>query len=250
MNSQLVKSVEHLTSRGLVDEAAKIAQLVLASKSTETFQFKVPQAPTKVVVHIHNQKFNNDDWAGRVNTFDELTDEAREELFAKLTKYSIGSLDDFSQCHTEYERSYIEELVDFRLHETALADPHPDFDVGSYYVETYYKLQWPLKMRKFTNLLHIAKSKDGHSAYVIGVAVHPSVIPNSKGDDQYVLARYTSVELVQWDPDTKKLKWVMTTCSNAEGNVPQWLAKRSINGVIAKDVPHFLNWVAKQPAES
>lgn len=249
MNGQPLKSLEGYTSSQLVDQAAQIAGLISSWKRAGTYSFAVPQAKDKVAVDIYTKPdLNNDFWVARANHFAELDPQLRKHLWQQLDDFSIGSTSSLDKCHTQYEMEYIEELYDFNVHEYTLPSPPDGFDTMSYLVELYYKLQAPLKRRKFYNLVHIARNRETGTAYVISLALDPSVVPDAKQKDApgaFVDAQYTSVEQLRYDEELDSLEWLMTTCSDAKGNVPQWLARLLINGVVAKDVPHFLKWAAK-----
>lgn len=245
MNCTPLESLSDLTSSKLLAEASQIADLIPSWKTGGVFEYAVPQADKKVAVHVSNkQNLNNDFWVARLNSFDELSPLARDKLWHQLWDYSIASTLDLADCHTAHEMNYIEEIYDYNASPYELADPPEGYLCFSYLVECFYKLQWPLKKRRFCNLIHILKSDDQKTAYVVGLAVAPLLVPGAKDDAGIIDGQYTSVERLEYDGD--KLSWVMTTCSDAKGNVPQWLARSSINSVVAKDVPHFLNWVAKK----
>ncbi|SGZ50320.1 CIC11C00000005272 [Sungouiella intermedia] len=244
MNSTPRKSLQGLDSLSLIEEAQKIAKSVKSWKKASPHYFSVPQSTSKVATDIYSANFNDDYWVARHNNFSELSAAGRKSIFGHLMDYSVASTDELAKCHTEYEKGYITELQDFKLSPFVLENPPKDYHCFTYLAELYYELQWPLKKRKFCNLIHIAKSKDGNRGYVISIAIDPSLIPNSSPDTQFVHAQYTSVEEVVFDPDRDTLDWIMTTSSDAKGNVPLWLAKATMNGVVAKDVLHFLHWVS------
>lgn len=243
MNSTPLESLAGVTSARLIAEAMKIAADVRSWKKARTFGYEVPQCQ-EVAVDVYNASFNNDFWVARVNEFAEVSD--RAGLYAALLKFSIGSTSRLDESHTEYEKHYIEELYDFNVHAYELPGAPDEWETYSYLVELFYRLQWPLKRRKFYNLVHIAKHRTSNAALVISVAVTPEVVPGAKSTRGLVDAQYTLVEFLDYDADKDKLEWIMTTCSDAKGNVPQWLARTSINGVVAKDVPHFMKWVAQK----
>ncbi len=64
-----------------------------------------------------------------------------------------------------------------------------------------------------------------------------------------VVAAYASVERVRklagWDGD---VEWLMATASDARGHLPTWLQALAVPGQIAKDVPLFLAWLARERA--
>ncbi|KAI0022291.1 hypothetical protein F4780DRAFT_214136 [Xylariomycetidae sp. FL0641] len=59
------------------------------------------------------------------------------------------------------------------------------------------------------------------------------------------VAFYVSVERFRKLPDGK-IEWVMATASNAAGVLPMFVQNLAMPGVIWKDVPLFLAWIAKQ----
>lgn len=241
MNCTPLTDLDDLSSVGLLSQAKQIALLIKSWKKARTFLLKVPQSDNLVVDVHRKNSLNNDFWVARVTEFQEISVQSRKKVFDLLMRYVVGSTSDLSQSHTEYEVGYIHELVDCKLTPYKFKDTAEDDDYDSitYLAEVDYQLQFPLKKRKFCNLVHIAKCKDANSAYVISLAVDPSVI-GCKVESSFVQGSYTSVELVAWDPQTESLLWEMATCSNAGGNLPQWLAKLKLNGIIAKDVSSFL----------
>ena len=245
MNSTPLKSLDGVTPTQLLENAAQIVTLIKGWTEGGVYKYDVPQSKEKVKVHVRTKDhLNSDFWVARINTFEELTLEARKTLWEHLYKYSIGSTLDLQDSHTVHEQHYIEELYDFNVSPYSLGESPQGFESFAYLVETFYKLQWPLKRRRFSNLVLILKSIDQKDAYVISIAIDPSLVPDSSADASLIDAQYTSVERLEYDGTN--LTWIMTTCSDAKGNVPQWLARSSINSVVAKDVPHFLNWVGKK----
>lgn len=68
-------------------------------------------------------------------------------------------------------------------------------------------------------------------------------------DKGIVLARYVSVERIRKLPDADGgIEWVMATASDAAGVLPMWVQTLAVPGQIAKDVPLFLGWIAKERA--
>lgn len=246
MNSTPRKTLEGLDSLSLIAEAQSIISRVKSWKKGSLYRSSVPQGSKEVATQTYSTTLNNDHWVARHNDFKELSVSARLTLFRHLMKYSVGSTSDLQESHTEYEKGYIVELVDFNLSPFVLENSPPDYECFAYLAELNYDLGWPLKKRKFANVVLIARAKDGQRGYVISVAIDPSLIPNLSPDPDYVNAQYTSVEEVVFDETGAALEWTMTTASDAKGNVPRWLANANINKVVAKDVPHFLRWVSKK----
>lgn len=247
-------SLAGLTCDGLIAAAARVARSVSAWDEPAVYRYSVPQAREKVAtaVRVGRRAEGNDYWVARVNCFRELDAAGRRALFHHLMRYSIGSVSDLAQCHTEYERQYIPELVRSALAPVLLAGAPAEYECFSYLAALHYKLQWPLTRRRFCNLVLVARHRLGNSAYVISVAVAPAVAsgPDSPlvdaPDSPLVDAQYSAVEHVEYDPQADTLQWTMATCSDAKGSVPHWLARMSMNSVVAKDVEHFLEWVSSK----
>lgn len=68
-------------------------------------------------------------------------------------------------------------------------------------------------------------------------------LSRSKG---VVVGAYTSVERIRKLPGSGDIEWVMATASNARGALPAWVQALAVPGQIARDVPLFLGWVAKE----
>ncbi|KAK3362928.1 hypothetical protein B0T25DRAFT_575592 [Lasiosphaeria hispida] len=67
-----------------------------------------------------------------------------------------------------------------------------------------------------------------------------------------VVAAYVSVERIRKlpGPGTGDIEWIMATASDARGGIPMWVQTLAVPGQIAKDVPNFLAWVAKERAST
>ena len=61
-----------------------------------------------------------------------------------------------------------------------------------------------------------------------------------------VLAAYASVERIRKLPATGEIEWIMATASDARGVLPQWVQNMAVPGQVAKDVPLFLGWIARE----
>ncbi|EXJ64917.1 hypothetical protein A1O7_01256 [Cladophialophora yegresii CBS 114405] len=66
-----------------------------------------------------------------------------------------------------------------------------------------------------------------------------------------VLGIYAAVETVKRRPregaergvEGKEVEWIMATASDAKGNLPMWVQKMSIPGMLPKDVSYFMKWI-------
>lgn len=245
MNSTPLKSTTNLTSTALLAGAEQIVKAIKSWRLGGSFHYDVPQDSAKINVDVFNKdSLNNDYWVARVSDFSELSPDSRATLYAQLDKYLLGSTTLLDDSHTSHELAYIHELVDYDLTPHLLAETPQGYDGIAYYAQLIYQLQFPLKKRKFNNLVHVLRAEDGKSGYVISLAVDPTVISSEASDKNYVSASYTSVEYIELDEANGKLWWYMATSSNPGGFVPNWLAKATMNPVVAKDVPSFLKWAS------
>lgn len=66
-----------------------------------------------------------------------------------------------------------------------------------------------------------------------------------------VLGIYAAVEIVKRRPregaehgvEGNEVEWIMATASDAKGNLPMWIQKLSVPGLLPKDVSYFLKWI-------
>lgn len=241
MNSIPLISVTDLNSEELSNQANSIINSIDKSwKEDKKYSYKLNKLNCDVNVHTyHNDELNNDYWCARVSTLREIDIKNKKEYYSKLEKYIVGSMVNLEKTHTEYEKQYIHELVDYSLKPIKLS-PNRDFDTFTYLARLEYKLPFPLKRRVFYELIHVCKSHEKSLSYIISLAIEPDCFQFE--DSKTVNARYTSVEMISYDNSTDNLQWKMATCSNPGGSIPGWLCKLSINAAIAKDVPSFLNW--------
>ena len=241
MNSIPLRSICDLDSEELCNQAKSITDSIEKIwKEDKTYTYKLNKSNCDVNVQTyHNDRLNDDYWCARVSTLREISFEDRKEYFSKLEKYIVGSMSSLENTHTEYEKQYIHELVDYELKPLTLR-PNKDFDTFTYLARLEYKFPFPLKRRVFFELIHICKSRTESLSYIISLAIDPNCFQNKSS--QMVNARYTSVEKIFYDISTDDLEWKMATCSTPGGLIPGWLSKLSINTAIAKDVPSFLNW--------
>ncbi|KIX95991.1 uncharacterized protein Z520_08246 [Fonsecaea multimorphosa CBS 102226] len=97
----------------------------------------------------------------------------------------------------------------------------------------------------------------------LGTAVHDAIYSSGRNTrdgnssqerKSVVLGVYTAIEVVRrkkGDPNVGKnwdeVEWIMATASDAKGNLPMWMQKVSVPGMIAKDVSYFLKWIKTVP---
>ncbi|KAI1435349.1 hypothetical protein GGR50DRAFT_657091 [Xylaria sp. CBS 124048] len=63
------------------------------------------------------------------------------------------------------------------------------------------------------------------------------------------IAFYVSVERIR-KLDDGRIEWLLGTASDAAGVLPLWIQDKAISGIVWKDVPLFLGWIAKERGKS
>ncbi|KAM0819502.1 hypothetical protein AB5N19_05318 [Seiridium cardinale] len=114
--------------------------------------------------------------------------------------------------------------------------------------EMRHKIGKPLKDRTFPVLQLTAGVEGGHEFVVVSIPV-----PDFGSSESSKLARektaqvayYVSVERIRKLADGK-IEWLMATASDAGGVLPQFVQNLAMPGVVWKDVPLFLAWIAKE----
>jgi hypothetical protein len=97
----------------------------------------------------------------------------------------------------------------------------------------------------------------------LGTSVQSAFYSNQRnlkeGKDQQrksvVLGVYAAVEVCRLRPvegadkglEGKEIEWIMATASDAKGNLPMWVQKMSMPGMIPKDVSYFMKWIKTVP---
>ncbi|ORY65854.1 uncharacterized protein BCR38DRAFT_428555 [Pseudomassariella vexata] len=106
-----------------------------------------------------------------------------------------------------------------------------------------------LKDRTFPVLQMVATTQGKQEFVVVSIPVpdfgtesEASRLAREKGAQ---VARYVSVELIRKMADGK-IEWLMATASDAGGVLPMWVQNKAMPGVVWKDVPLFLRWIAKE----
>jgi hypothetical protein len=88
----------------------------------------------------------------------------------------------------------------------------------------------------------------------LGIGVKKAFYSNfrnlKEGKDQraqeVVQGLYAAVEtctLRGKDGGGEEVEWIMSTASDAEGNLPMWMQKMSMPGMLPKDVSYFMKWI-------
>ncbi|ODV80326.1 uncharacterized protein CANTADRAFT_48499 [Suhomyces tanzawaensis NRRL Y-17324] len=240
-NTVPLEDLTGLDAPSLITEAKYILELIEPNwKAGKKYKYTTDANLPISVPTFSNSRLNDDTWYARVYDFTEFGDPLKERYHQALLQYIIGSLTDFKRSHTEYEKHYVKELYDYELTPFQLAGADPQS--FTYLAQCYYKFPFPLKKRVFYELVHIYKPSD-NEAYVISLAVHPKNFERPGMDSDFTQGRYTSIEKVTYEPESKELKWTMATCSQPGGKVPHWFTHANLGSAISKDVPHFINWV-------
>lgn len=234
MNSTPLTSLEEVTSAWLLQLAEEVVSKVQSWAKGKVYTSLIDGS--SVHTRTYSGDLNNDFWAGRVTEFD------TDRYWLYFDEYIVGSLLDNGSSHTHYEKEYIHQLYDFKLYAHDLGPVPTGYSGATNLAKLYYTFGFPLKNRKFSELIHVLRASDGSHAFVISLAVDPLLLEKESGS--FVAARYTSVEKVEKNGD--KVKWTMATCSDPGGFIPTFVTKASIKGAIAKDVPSFLTWAKKK----
>lgn len=122
-------------------------------------------------------------------------------------------------------------------------------------VEMRHRIGRPMKDRTFPVLQMVADAsgpgnneKKRDEFLVVSVPVpdfntaEASLLAKEKGAQ---IARYVSVERIR-KLDDGKIEWLMATASDAGGMLPAWIQNMAMPGVVWKDVPLFLGWIATE----
>lgn len=117
--------------------------------------------------------------------------------------------------------------------------------------EMRHRIGKPLKDRTFP-VLQLTASLAGQREFVVvsipvpdfGSSEH-SRLAREKGAQ---VARYVSVERFRALADGR-IEWLMATASDAGGVLPQFIQNMAMPGIVWKDVPLFLSWIAKARQE-
>ncbi|KAI1811626.1 hypothetical protein GGS20DRAFT_89277 [Poronia punctata] len=59
------------------------------------------------------------------------------------------------------------------------------------------------------------------------------------------IATYVSIERIRKLVDGK-IEWLMSTASDAGGILPLWMQNKALGGIVWKDVPLFMRWIANE----
>ncbi|KDQ18151.1 hypothetical protein BOTBODRAFT_551693 [Botryobasidium botryosum FD-172 SS1] len=120
----------------------------------------------------------------------------------------------------------------------------------------HYKLGLMVSRRTFTELVvtHLEETADTPGTPKVGWLVSIPFDASETAEHQAletkgVRGKYVSIEKLTQLEDNK-VEWRMATCSTPGGWIPQFLSEMAIPGAIAKDVPHFLEWVKKNRTQA
>ncbi|KAI1759349.1 hypothetical protein GGR53DRAFT_513899 [Hypoxylon sp. FL1150] len=130
-------------------------------------------------------------------------------------------------------------------------------DFGLVVEEMRHRIGKPvLKDRTFPVLQMTCRATTGREFVVVSIPVpdfarsEASTLAAEKGAQ---VATYVSVERIrkldgdgEGDGDGGSIEWLMATASDAGGVLPAWVQNLAAPGVIWKDVPLFLGWIAKE----
>lgn len=113
--------------------------------------------------------------------------------------------------------------------------------------EMRHSIGKPLKDRTFP-VLQLTADVEGDREFVVVSIPVPDFGTSEKSrlarERGAQVARYVSVERVRQLPDGQ-VEWLMATASDAGGVLPQFVQNLAMPGIVWKDVPLFLSWIAK-----
>ncbi|KAI0446738.1 hypothetical protein F4803DRAFT_502263 [Xylaria telfairii] len=122
--------------------------------------------------------------------------------------------------------------------------------------EMRHKIGRPvLKDRTFPVLQLSCAVKEGTGApeFVIVSIPVPDFATSDKAnlskEKGALIAFYVSVERIR-KLDDGKIEWLLGTASDATGVLPLWIQDKALVGIVWKDVPMFLSWIAKERTKS
>jgi hypothetical protein len=121
-------------------------------------------------------------------------------------------------------------------------------DVTMELMQMTHKLPFPLNKRLFTVLVITAKL--GENEFIVlqipaDSKLYEKVPAAKNPDDVGVPGIYCSIEWVQILPDGK-IKWEMSTASDAKGILPMIAQKPAMPQAVAQDVGLFMDWCEKK----
>lgn len=249
MNSDPIADITNLKASQVYKESLIILEGIKKTwKKDKQFNYKLKRdgnCNINVQTYLKNN-LNNVYWCARVTDFKSISDYKKELYYSGFEKYILGSLNGTENSHTEFEKEYIHELTSFKIFDSSILKEGLSENIlfNSYLAELTYTFQFPLKTRKFYELICIFKDKENNEGYVVSQCISPSNL-GSIDSSNAVIGRYTSIERVSYDEVNKELDWTMCTCSTPGGFIPDWITKLSIKKAISKDVPSFLDWLEK-----
>ncbi|KAF2971178.1 hypothetical protein GQX73_g2386 [Xylaria multiplex] len=98
-----------------------------------------------------------------------------------------------------------------------------------------------------------AKEGTGASEFVIVSIPVPDFATSDKAnlskEKDALIAFYVSIERIRKLSDGK-IEWLLGTASDAAGVLPLWIQDKALVGIVWKDVPLFLGWIAKERAKT
>lgn len=245
INSVPITGYTHLTGPELLKQSKKILDSVETSWTKH-------KAQTVTVENYHqnidiqtysNHDLNHEYWCARSTNFTEFDEKSKFEIYKKLDKYAIGSIDDIDAVHTVFEKQYVPTVNDYEL--IQINDfPGSNHQSIAYFAKMYYKFGFPVKNRLFYQFTYVFK--DETSGYVIQLPIDPNLFHgDSAFNKDYVIGKYVSMERITYDKITGNVNWLMATIPAPGGMIPDFIVKMTTRGEICKDVPHFFNYVNK-----
>ena len=211
---------------------------------TYTVRANCQEEPVELRVETRHTHINDDYWAVRVTHFDHLPAAVVEEFARKLDNYAIGLVADHAKCHTEFERQYMDSIVNAET-ELSRVPGQDDSTASTYLSKVKYDFGAFLAHRTFYNLVYVSKTNEYHEIIQLPIQEQMWSLTKPKGPE--TIGKYALVERLIYDADSKKLSWIMMTTLSAGGFVPNFLVNHKLCSVIAEDVPKFFDWAYNMP---
>lgn len=248
MNGQPLQSLDINAAR-IFAEAVPMIEAVPQWHADKVFPCTLVDK-TEVQVATYHAKVAGAHWCARITPTETWTPQQRTELWQNLDRYLVGEFDPVRNLHTHHEQKYIEDLEHLSVQPLPPQEAPAGYDAFAYTTQVVYRLQFPLSKRVFNEVVIVYRSHGGAGpkrAYIVTFPIAPRLfVGGEEANRTHVVATYSSVEEVVYDPATTALRWTMATTASPNGFVPNFVANMGMNPAVAKDVPSFMNWLKQQ----
>lgn len=229
-------------SAELVAPAQTLSESVKTWKKSKVFTFN----DVGCKVDTFYTTIDNEYWMSRVSKHKLRS----EQEYYDVIEYLNGSTPTTSgwELKDRYARSkceieYIHVLT--KVDPIAIENEVTDNDEGWILVNLEYELGKPLNTREFNEYIYVLKPRclDESQPHIETSFVVSLVADIPLRNAAHTHGVYTSIERLQFNKETLELEWMMSTSSDAGGNVPRWLQNATVAKSVANDVPFFFKWL-------